>query len=195
MATATNPRAPPGHHHLHLRSETCLHEPQSSCAAVGFNTYEDRDTLRYPQGDVLNLVARGSITKDWNAGLRNPQAKKLAVDTFNGGCRDVHGCVPSPRGTLAPEVPGFACAGAVETSFGPEMKAAYDYLNAPLLPGGFEYRPPSYMMGIRDSGPNSVRGWARTPDGRQVGAAVEAARLEAASRAVGVPVPRAPGCG
>lgn len=182
-------RAPSGHHHTHERSAVCLRNEKTACKEIGLNTFEDRDTMRFPQGDVMNVVARGAITKAWNLGLRNPQAKKLSVDVYNGGCLDVHGCVPGVPGTLAPDVPGFECRGGVK-SMGPEMNKAYDFLNAPLLADGFEYTPPDYMMGIKDSGPNSVEGWNRTPQGSLVWE--EMARKT--HQIVGPPA-AAPGCG
>ncbi len=167
----------------------CLHDEHSRCSEIGLNTFETLDTVKYPQGDIMNAVERGAITKAWNLGLRNPQAKKLTVDTYNGGCRDLHGCVPGVPGTLAPDVPGFGCGGRVG-SMGPAMSKAYDFLNAPLLADGFEYRPPDYMMGIKDAGPNSVDGWARTPQGAMVWK--EKARKTWA--VAGAPQ-QAPGCG
>ena len=150
--------------------------------------------MRYPQGDVMNVIERGPITKAWNLGLRNPQAKKLTVDMYNSGCLDVHGCVPGVPGTLAPGVPGFACTGAVQP-MGAEMSAAYDYLNAPLLADGFEFHPPSYMMGIKDGGPNSVDGWRRAPGGGLAFQAKEERTRANAFKAAGLPVPQVPGCG
>lgn len=140
-----------------------MHQEKMRCTEAGLNTFEQENVSRYPQGDIMNAVRRGAITKGWNLGLRNPQAKKLAVDMYNGGCVDLHGCVPSGSGTLE----GFSCAGGKD-SMGPEMKEAYGYLNAPLLEDNFEYKPPDYMMGIKNSGPNSVAGWARAPGGSQV---------------------------
>lgn len=157
-------RAPSGHHHTHERSSVCLHSEDSKCSETGLNTFETLDTVRYPQGDVMNIVERGAITKSWNLGLRNPQAKKLTVDMYNSGCQDLHGCVPGVPGTLAPDVPGFGCRGSI-SSMGEQMSKTYDFLNAPLLKDGFEYKPPSYMMGIKDGGPNSVDGWRRTAQG------------------------------
>lgn len=148
-------RAPSRHHHV------CLHDENTACGEIGFNTFEDMDTTRYPQGDVMNVVGRGAITKAWNLGLRNPQAKKLTVDVYNGGCRDLYSCVPG----VSSDVPDFGCKGNVRKSMGPDMQKAYNYLNAPLLADGFEYHPPDYMMGIKDSGPNSVEGWNRTSQG------------------------------
>ena len=167
----------------------CLHDDQSRCSEIGLNTFEQVDTVRYPQGDIMNAVERGPITKSWNLGLRNPQAKKLTIDMYNSGCQDLHGCVPSVPGTLAPGVPGFACGGPVG-AMGPEMSKAYDFLNAPLLADGFEYRPPDYMMGIKNAGPNSVDGWKRTPQG----SLMWEQKARAAHQVAGAPQP-APGCG
>jgi hypothetical protein len=122
------------------------------------------DTMRFPQGDIMNEVERGSITKSWNAGLRNPQAKKLTVDTYNSGCVNPHGCVPGVSGNLSSEEPGFRCTGAAQTT-GPALSKAYDFLNAPFLSGEYEFLPPKYMQGVKDFGPNSVTGWAHTASG------------------------------
>lgn len=112
----------------------------------------------------MNVLRRGSIQKDWNAGLRNPQAKKLAVDVYNGGCQNTWGCVPTAVDQLAPDVPGFSCPAGF-SSMGPEMRSAYAYLNKPFLDDKYEFRPPPYMMGIKNDGPNSVDGWKRLPGG------------------------------
>jgi hypothetical protein len=180
-------RAPTGHHHTHQRSTVCLHDEHSRCSEIGLNTFEESDTVRYPQGDVMNTVARGAITKSWNLGLRNPQAKKLTVDMYNSGCVDLHGCVPGVPGD--PDVPGFGCAGGVG-SMGPAMSKAYNYLNSPLLADSFEFNPPDYMLGVKGSGPNSVDGWKRTPQGSLVWE--EKARMV---HAVAGSPQQAPGCG
>ena len=178
------------------RSNLCIDNAVTQCSEIGLNTFEQVDTMRYPQGDIMNAVKRGSITKAWNLGLRNPQAKKLSVDVFNGGCVDPHGCVAGVggQGSLAPDVPGFKCSGAAQR-MGQEMSKAYDFLNAPLLEDGFEFRPPTYMMGLKDSGPNSVDGWAKTASGNHVFAekadVLQALTFVASGR---VP-PVVPGCG
>jgi hypothetical protein len=189
-------RAPSGHHHTHERSSVCLHDEHSRCSEIGLNTFETLDTVRYPHGDIMNAVGveRGAITKSWNLGLRNPQAKKLTVDMYNSGCLDLHGCVPGVPGTLAPDVPGFGCGGRVG-SMGPAMSKAYDFLNAPFLEDGFEFKPPDYMQGIRDAGPNSVLGWARAPSGIRVWEKNAEAQRVISFKAAGLPVPSAPGCG
>lgn len=186
-------RAPIGHHITNEQSAVCLHNEQTGCSEIGLNTFETKDTTKFPQGDVMNIVARGAITKSWNLGLRNPQAKKLSVDTYNGGCLDVHGCVPSIPG-MEPDVPGFACGGAVG-SMGPALHKAYDYMNAPFLGDGFEYKPPDYMMGIKDSGPNSVDGWKRTQQGVLTWEQKAKTAAEASFAARGLVVPLVPGCG
>ena len=140
----------------------CLLEMDHACGEVGFNTFETRNAMRYPAGDVMNQVARGPIYKDWNAGLRNPQAKKLTVDVYNSGCEDVFGCVNGS------DHDGYGCGKASRKVASPEMDRAYAYLNAPYMQDGYEYVPPRYMMGIKDSGPNSVDGWNRTASGATV---------------------------
>lgn len=137
----------------------CLQGMGTACGEIGFNTYETRNKMAYPEGDVMNQVARGPIYKNWNAGLRNPQAKKLSVDVFNGGCDDSYGCVG---------VSGFSCDAAGRKKSSPALDKAYAYLNAPFMEDGYEFDPPSYMMGIKDSGPNSVDGWKRTASGSVV---------------------------
>lgn len=179
MAAATR------HHHEPLpphqnNSVVCLREDDSRCSEIGLNTFESRDTVRHPQVDVMNMVARGAITKAWNLGLRNPQARRLTEDMYNGGCLDLHGCVPDA------DDDGFSCTGRVG-SMGSAMSKAYDYLNQPMLPGNFEYQPPSYMMGIKNDGPNSVTGWQRLPNGSL--AWEENARRENPQQQ------QAPGCG
>lgn len=147
-------------------SRHCLHESGHRCRDLPeLNSYEEVGTSKFPQGDVMNYLRRGTIQKDWNAGLRNPQAKKLTIDTYNGGCVDMWGCVPTGVDQLAPSVPGFSCHNTRLSSMGPEMKEAYAYLNRPLLRDGYEYNPPEYMMGIKNTGPNSVMGRVKHPSG------------------------------
>lgn len=141
---------------------TCLQETESSCKQVQdrFNQWETRDDLRYPQGDVMNQVARGMISAEWNLGLRNSQKKAFTVDAYNSGCVDPWGCVGSPPG--GPDVPGFRCPGKTST-LSPEMQATFAFLNAPMCPDGAEYRPPAYVLKPDAFGPNSVAGWVRQP--------------------------------
>lgn len=170
-------------------SQICKHNDDSKCQALPeLNSFEDKGTARYPQGDVMNFLRRGAIEKDWNAGLRNPQSKKLAVDVYNGGCRDTWGCVPTGPDQLAPDVPGFACPAGV-SSMGPEMRKAYAYLNKPFLADGYEFHPPEYMMGIKDAGVNSVDGWQRMPDGST------RSELQTAAFLASVSAQPVPGCG
>lgn len=134
----------------------CLLDPRLKCGEISTNTFEDLNLARYPEGDILNEVKRGAIYKGWNLGLRNPQAKKLSIDSYNSGCVDLHGCV---------ETQGFSCPPTGPVSFSTAMSETYDYLNAPFLPDGFEFTPPAYIMGIKDTGPNSVDGWQTAPNG------------------------------
>jgi hypothetical protein len=108
--------------------------------------------MKFPDVDVMNTISRGAITKDFNAGLRNPQAKKLSYEMYNSGCEDLSGCV---------EDRGYKCSGPIQT-INEDLNKAYKYLNAPLLTDGYEFRPPSYMQGIKNRGPNSVNGWAHS---------------------------------
>lgn len=125
----------------------CLREPVQACRSLGLNAFEEGNVMRYPDGDVMNQVARGAIIKNWNGGLRNPQAKKLATDVFNSGCDDTYGCV----GTSGFRCPGSDAAGSAA------LGAAYDFLNAPYMADSkYQYDPPGYMTGIKGTGPNSV---------------------------------------
>lgn len=135
----------------------CRRDASMSCSALGLNTFEETQSLQYPKDDIMNSVARGAIYKNWNGGLRNPQAKKLATDVFNSGCQSLETCVPTD---------GFVCPGATARG-SPELTAAYDFLNAPLLADGYEFHPPEYMMGVKDTGPNSVDGWKRVNNGHK----------------------------
>lgn len=178
-----------------MTERTCLHAANTKCTEDRFNKFETKNTLKYPQGDIMNTVSRGMVSPTWNLGLRNPQAKKLTIDHYNSGCVTPSGCVPQAPGGLAPDVPGFQCFGTTE-SFGKEISKAYDYLNAPLLGDGFEFTPPSYMQGIKIDGPNSVSGWDRPSRG----AAREYEILAGNSRTMafalaGVPEPSPRGCG
>jgi hypothetical protein len=171
----------------------CLQAAETRCIQDSgrFNTFETENTLDYPQGDIMNTVARGMVSPVWNLGLRNPQAKKLTIDHYNGGCITPAGCVPDISG----EPDGFRCFGSKE-SFGKEITRAYNYLNAPLLADGFEYTPPSYMQGIKVDGPNAATGWERPLPGlpREFETVAGNARKVAFAIA-GVSEPQPRGCG
>ena len=144
------------------KTRSCLHAVPPVCGAVPgrFNHFEQREPVTYPQGDVMNRVRRGMITPAWQLGLRMSQRRPFSFDSYNSGCLDVHGCVADPSGSG-----GYACQGP-EAGAGKELAAAYDFLNAPLAPDGFEYKPPGYMLKHPIDGPNSIQGWSRDATGK-----------------------------
>jgi hypothetical protein len=157
---------------------------------------EGKVTALYPKGDVMSDLKRGVIQRNWNAGLRNPQAKKLTVDNYNSGCRNTWGCVPTIPDQLAPGVPGFSCLGEEAPgvgSMGPEMNKVYVYLNNPFLSDEYEFNPPGYMMGIKSEGPNSVDGWKQVSEKRGFTTTVH--ERHAASFLAASGSKQVPGCG
>ena len=145
-----------------MQAPPCLHEQGEACQPISFNTWETQSTEVYPAPDVMNYVKRGFIQRAENLGLRTPQGVMGHYDGFNSGCLDVHGCANN----LQPN--GYICPGKGLVSMGKEMKAAYSVLNSPFDSSGSEWNPPSYMMGIKDSGPNSVYGFAPAENGMKV---------------------------
>lgn len=140
------------------KPSTCLDDMPFNCENTGLNTFEKKEAIKYPPVDIQNQLRRGSITKEWNKGLRMPQAKKLTTDTFNGGCTDPWGCVANS---------GFSCPGSK-----PKESSVYNmyaFLQKPLDAGTdqerLEYNPPAFMMGIKNGTVNSVNGWKK--DGKQ----------------------------
>ena len=129
-----------------------------ACEEISLNTTEEVKGVDPPEPDVWNSLKRGSIKKEFNAGLRNPQAKLMNVETYNGGCVNEWGCVANA---------GFRCPRSeAHTS---AIKGMYDWLQSPLLSGvsdpDLEYNPPEYMQGIKAGTANSITGWGRTADG------------------------------
>jgi hypothetical protein len=142
-----------------------LHAPAQRCGEISLNTFEQRNPDEFSADcgdhcDAFAGVQRGAITKAFNVGLvadrRAQQRKELNVDTYNGGCLDVWGCVDSD---------GFRCAGARDAGFGPFMRAQFDELDAPYDPSGAEYAPPPALQGLKAGTVNSVTGWRRAPGG------------------------------
>jgi len=107
----------------------------------------------------MQSLRRGSITKNFNEGLRNPQAKQLEISTYNSGCDNPWGCVSNT---------GYKCQGGHDNSEG--INKMYEYLNAPLLEGVYreksEYDPPAYAQGIKAGTVNSVSGWTLKQSGK-----------------------------
>jgi hypothetical protein len=124
------------------------------CNEISLNTTEQVEMIEPPAPDIWNVLRRGAITKDWNTGLRNPQAKLMTVDTYNSGCSNPWGCISSG---------GYRCPGS-KPKVSP-IQGMYDFLQAPLLTGTYkadlEYHPPAFMEGIKAGGPNSVTGWSK----------------------------------
>jgi hypothetical protein len=120
------------------------------CASIGRQTCEVDETKTYPAGDVMNAISRGAITKDWNRGLRNPQAKQMTYDMYNGGCINPN-CVANS---------GYTCEGRQVGDVSPQLDQTFARLKVPLVDDDYEYKPPPYMMGIKGNSPNSTSGWA-----------------------------------
>jgi hypothetical protein len=134
------------------------HAVTTTCDAAGFNRY---DTTMTGSGPPIQYTAGepeyGVITNDVNAGLRLPQSRPLNLEEFNSGCVNPQGCVDQK---------GYVCPGPVKT-LSPFMSALYDELQSPVAPHSFdETVPPAYVTGIKETGVNSVAGWAR--DGSQL---------------------------
>ena len=139
----------------------CKDEMPLKCQEISFNTTEEVVGIQNPDPDIWNYLKRGAITKEFNKGLRNPQAKLMTVDTYNGGCVDGWGCVANT---------GFKCGeNKAQTS---AINNMYDFLQSPLLTGVYkadlEYKPPPYMQGIKAGTANSVTGWDKTVGGQYV---------------------------
>lgn len=134
-----------------------LHESATSCEQTGVGTFDTRDGLIWPAVAYMSGEPRyGMLSADANAGMRMPQSRKLSLDAYNSGCLNPHGCVNTE---------GFKCTGPV-ASMGEELTELFTELNKSAAPAGFEYNPPSYMMGIKMDTVNSVTGWAVGADGQ-----------------------------
>ena len=133
-------------------------EMDVNCSENDFNTTEGIQSLTYPQPDIMESIKRGEIKKNFNSGLRNPQAKHLEVETYNGGCVNPWGCVSNN---------GHNCNSEKKRNV--EVNEMYDYLNQSYLTGTFqsslEYQPPLQMEGYKAGTINSVSGWKKDDDG------------------------------
>ena len=120
--------------------------------------FEVKSTSAPPEIDVLQSenLQRGSITAAWNLGLRNPQAKLMSTEMYNSGCVNPQGCVNSL---------GFKCVDQPVVRGGFALNSIYDTLNKPYMPDASEYKPPAYMMGMKNNTINSVTGWRKSGTG------------------------------
>ena len=129
----------------------CLDTMGTSCEEKSLNTTETNETISYPKIDIMNVIRRGEISKDFNKGLRNPQSKLMDYHHYNGGCLGTWGAVSNS---------GFESNSRPKIS---EVAGMYDFLNKPLLDGvamsNLPFNPPAWLEGIKLGGPNSVSGW------------------------------------
>jgi hypothetical protein len=150
-------------------SFVCRDVMGTRCQEISLNTTERIEALSYPEIDIMNVIRRGEISKDFNKGLRNPQSKLMDYHTYNGGCLGIWGAVSST---------GFGSNSKPKVS---EVAKMYDYLNKPLLDGvamsALPYNPPSWLEGIKKGGPNSVSGWDKGSTGEYRWEATERAMM------------------
>ena len=137
-----------------------MHAATTTCNEAGFKMYSTTDGRRLPGITYLSgEPSYGVVSTDVNSQLRLPQARPMTIESFNSGCVNPHGCVSGD---------GFTCAGPVK-SLAPAVRALYAELNSPFAPGSFELKPPpSYVVGVKASGINSVLGWQQGPDGKPI---------------------------
>ena len=134
----------------------CLYNTSTDTGNLSLLKWESVPVENPPLPDVMNYLKRGSIRHSPQAGLTNYQAPQMTYDMFNGGCVNPHGCKNSY---------GYSCQdGGKDPSLVEENEApSYAMLFASQV-GNFEYNPPSYVMGVKDSGVNSNYGWKRDGD-------------------------------
>ena len=137
-----------------------LHETTSHCDAAGYRIYNTVDERRFPDVTYKSGEPQyGVLAADVNADLSLPQARPLSIESFNSGCLNPQGCVSNA-------LDGFACPGPVKR-LPAAMSALFAELNSPFAPENFEMQPPpSYVVGVKATGINSVLGWQKGPDGK-----------------------------